>query len=115
MADFTIQGRHPALFRVTDDTTGAHNIKNELGSVFLAGVLVEVTRGKGMIQHLDDTTLVEVAPGATVSIDPTGVSGAVGVGLSLREKQMDMTTIEPVQNSGITILKTAGKKAKAKK
>ncbi len=113
MAQFTMQARHPSLFRVTDDVAGTHDIKNEVGSTFYAGVIVEVTKGRGMIQHLDTDTMVEVKTGETVTIDPTTVTGAVGVGLSLREKQMDTTTVEIVQNDGITI--AGGKKAKAKK
>jgi hypothetical protein len=113
MADFTLQARHPSLFRVTDDVAGTTTVKNEVGSTFYAGVIVEVTKGRGMIQHLDTDTMVEVKTGDSVTIDPTTVSGAVGVGLSLREKQMDSTTVEIVQNTGITLL--GGKKPKAKK
>jgi len=114
MADFTLQARHPALFRVTDDIAGTTTIKNEVGSTFYAGVMVEVDKGKGVIQHLDTDTLVEVKTGDSVTIDPTTVSGAIGVGLSLREKQMDTTTVEIVQNTGITVTGAKSKKTKAK-
>ena len=114
MADFTLQARHPSLFRVTDDIAGTTTIKNEVGSTFYAGVMVEVSKGKGVIQHLDTNTLVEVKTGDSVTIDPTTVTGAIGVGLSLREKQMDTTTVEIVQNSGITIAGAKSKKTKAK-
>ncbi len=114
MADFTLQARHPALFRVTDDIAGTTTIKNEVGSTFYAGVLVEVNRGKGVIQHLDTDTMVEVQTGDSVTIDPTTVTGAIGVGISLREKQMDATTVEIVQNSGITIAGAKGKKKTTK-
>jgi len=113
MADFTLQARHPSLFRVTDDVAATTTIKNEVGSTFYAGVMVEVAKGRGVIQHLDTDTLVEVKTGDSVTIDPTTVTGAIGVGLSLREKQMDTTTVEIVQNSGIT-LKKAKAKTKAK-
>jgi hypothetical protein len=92
MADFTIQGRHPAIFRITDDVTGAHNVTNSSPTTFLAGVIVNVTTGSYPVQHLDTDTLVEVGPGATVSIDPSGVTGAVGIGFSDNNEQAQSTT-----------------------
>jgi len=88
MADFTIQGRHPAIFRVTEDVSGAHNVTNSTPSVVIGGVIVNATRGSYQVQHLDADTLVEIKPGATVSIDPTGVTGAVGVGFTDNNDQV---------------------------
>jgi TRAP-type mannitol/chloroaromatic compound transport system substrate-binding protein len=91
MAAFTIQGRHPAIFRVTDNVAETHDVTNNTPTTFLAGVIVNVTQGSFQIQHLDANTLVEVAPGATVTIDPTGVSGAVGVGFNDNNDQVTAT------------------------
>jgi len=91
MADFVLQNRHSSIFRITDDVTGAHNVTNSSPATFLAGVIVNVTRGDYQVQELDADTLTEVAPGATVAIDPTGVSGAVGVGFVDKSAQATAT------------------------
>ena len=94
MADFKITARHPSIIRCTKDASATHTITNNCGSTFIAGVIVEVTRGNQIINHIDADTMVEVAPGQTVTIDPTGVADAVGVGLSSREKSIDTTGVE---------------------
>ena len=91
MAAFTIQGRHPAIFRVTDNVAETHDITNITPTTFLAGVIVNVTKGDFQVQNLDAGTLVEVAPGATVTIDPTGVTGAVGIGFNDNNEQATAT------------------------
>ena len=91
MADFTVQGRHPAIFRITDDVTGAHNVTNSTPTTLAAGVIVNVTKGDYQVQHLDGDTLVEIAPGATIAIDPTGVAGAVGIGFHDNNEQATAT------------------------
>jgi hypothetical protein len=101
MATYDITGRHTSIHRVTDDVSGAHTLVNKLGSVFTAGVIVSVTRGDAVIEHLDADTLVEVKPGDSVSIDPTTVSGAVGVGFASREAQMDTTTVTPISTENV--------------
>ena len=96
MADFTIQGRHPAIFRVTDNVGEAHNVTNNTPTTFVAGVIVNVTMGDYQVQHIDATTAVEVKAGATVSIDPTGVSGALGIGFTDNNEQVVSTAYDYV-------------------
>ena len=91
MADFTVQGRHPAIFRVTDNVAEAHNVTNDTPTTLVAGTIVNVIRGGHSIQHLDTDTLVEIAPGATTAIDPTGVVGAVGIGFNDNNEQATAT------------------------
>jgi hypothetical protein len=91
MAAFTIQGRHPAIFRVTDNVAETHDVTNSTPTTFLAGVIVNVTQGSYPVQHLDADTIVEVAPGATVTIDPTGVAGAIGIGFHDNNDQATAT------------------------
>jgi len=91
MAAFTIQGRHPAIFRITDNVAETHDVTNSSPTTFLAGVIVNVTTGTYPVQHLDADTLVEVGPGETVTIDPTGVTDAVGVGFSDNNDQVRST------------------------
>jgi hypothetical protein len=98
MATFDITGRHGAIFRVTDDVSGAHTINNKLGSAFYAGTIVKVTRGNAIIEHLDAETMVEVPAGGSVTVDPTAVSGAVGVGFAARENQMESTVVTPISS-----------------
>ena len=112
MATYDITGRHTSIFRVTDDVSVAHSLVNKLGSTFTAGVIVSVTRGNAIIEHLDTDTMVEVKPGETVAIDPTAVSGAVGVGFASREAQVDTTTVTPISAEDTTPL---AKKAKTSK
>ena len=112
MATYDITGRHTSIHRVTDDVTVAHSLVNKLGSTFTAGVIVSVTRGNAIIEHLDTDTMVEVKPGETVAIDPTAVAGAVGVGFASREAQMESTTVTPISAEDTTPL--AKSKAKAK-
>lgn len=96
MADFTIQGRHPAIFRVTDNVSEAHNVINNTPTTFVAGVIVNVTMGDYQVQHIDSATAVEVKAGATVSIDPTGVSGALGIGFTDNNEQVVSTAYDYV-------------------
>jgi hypothetical protein len=96
MADFTVQGRHPAIFRVTDNVAEAHNVTNDTPTTLTAGVIVEVTRGDHKVQHLDADTLVEIAPGATQAIDPTGVAAAVGIGFHDNNSQVTTTAYDYV-------------------
>ena len=101
MADFTMIGRHPSIFRITNDVSEAHTVYNKSGETVTAGVIVNVHRGNQIIQHLDDATLVELKSGDSVSLDPTGVSGAVGVGFSSRRLQVDNTAVIEVVESGV--------------
>jgi hypothetical protein len=94
MAAFTIQNRHPAIFRITDDIASTHDVTNSTSTTFFAGVIVNVTKGDYQVQELDGDTLVEVKAGATVTIDPTAVPQAVGVGFSDKSAQMVSTTYE---------------------
>ncbi len=92
MAAFDIQTRHPGIFRVTDDITAAHDITNNTPETLMAGVIVTVTAGrKHPTQHLDDATIVVIKPGATASIDPTGVAAAQGVGFLDSKEQYNST------------------------
>jgi len=112
MATYDITGRHTSIFRVTDDVSVAHSLVNKLGSTFAAGVIVSVTKGNAIIEHLDVDTLVEVKPGDSIAIDPTVVTGAVGVGFASREAQVDTTTVTPISAEDTTPLT---KKAKTSK
>ena len=96
MATYDITGGHTAIHRVTNDVSAAHTLVNKLGSIFTAGVIVSVTRGNGIIEHIDTDTMVDVLPGESVTIDPTAVADAVGVGFTSREAQMDSTTVTPI-------------------
>jgi hypothetical protein len=105
MATYDITGRHTAIHRVTDDVSAAHTLVNKLGSVFTAGVIVSVVRGNGVIEHIDADTMVDVLPGESVTIDPTSVDGAVGVGFASREAQMESTTVTPISTDVTTKVK----------
>jgi hypothetical protein len=113
MATFDITGRHTSIHRVTDDVAGSHTIVNKLGSTFFAGTIVSVVRGDAIIEHLDAETMVEVKPGDSITVDPTAVDGAVGVGFASREAQMDTTTVTPISTDVTT--STAKPKAKSTK
>jgi len=92
MAAFDIQTRHPGIFRVTDDVTAAHDITNNTPETLVAGVIVTVTAGrKHPTQHLADATLIQIRPGETKSIDPTGVTQAQGVGFLDSKEQYNST------------------------
>ena len=82
MADFVIKQRHPNIHRITSDVSAAHTVTNSGPAPLKAGVLVEVTRGTYKVEHLDDATLVDLNPGQSVTIDPTTVTGATGVGFT---------------------------------
>ena len=113
MATYDITGRHTSIFRVTNDVTGPHTLVNKLGSTFYAGTIVSVVRGNAIIEHLDTDTMVEVKPGDSIQVDPTAVSGAVGVGFASRELQMDSTTVTPISAEDTTpYAKTKAKKDK---
>ena len=113
MATYNITGRHTSIHRVTDDVSGPHTLVNKLGSAFFAGTIVEVVRGNAIIEHLDVDTMVEVKAGDTVQVDPTTVTGAIGVGFASREAQMESTTVTPISAVDSTPL-AATAKAKAK-
>jgi len=112
MATYDITGRHTSIHRVTDDVSAPHTLVNKLGSTFTAGVIVPVIRGNAIIEHLDAGTLVEVKPGDSIAVDPTVVTGAVGVGFASREAQVDTTTVTPISAEDTTPL---AKKAKTSK
>ena len=56
MADFKLTQRHPSIHRITKDVSGAHNVINDTNYTILVGAIVEVTRGKGTIEHFDTET-----------------------------------------------------------
>jgi hypothetical protein len=112
MATYDITGRHTSIHRVTDDVSVAHSLVNKLGSTFTAGVIVSVTRGNAIIEHLDADTMVEIKPGETVAVDPTAVVGAVGVGFASREAQIESTTVIPISTEDTTPLRGKDKKDK---
>ena len=111
MAEYTLIGRHPNLVLLTENVTEDCVVKNEAGEPMTLGVMVEVTRGQYKIQHIDADSMVEAKPGQTVTIDPTAVSGAVGVCYQNDRSQVLSTGDIKVSKSGIVV---AGGKAKAK-
>ena len=117
MADFTLIGRHTSVLRVTDNVAETCTIYNKTGSVITAGVLTEVTRGNAIIRHLDAGTEVDVQPGGSVVIDPTAVTGAVGVGFSDRGEAVTTTVVDNIVVTGVilTAEEKQAKKTKAKK
>jgi len=111
MADYTMVGRHPNLVLLTDNVAETHTIKNEAGEPMTFGVMVEVTRGKYKIQHIDTEGMIRLNPGETGTVDPTTVSGAIGVCYQNDRSQVLSTGDIKVAKDGIIV----AKKTKAKK
>ena len=100
MAEFTLIQKPTAIDKVTDDVSGATTIYNRSGSVTYAGVLIRITRGNQIIEHIDADTLVEIKSGESKDIDPTGVSGAIGVAITTRQGSIDVTAAETLIRAG---------------
>ena len=113
MADYTVVARPMAVNMVTADITAAHTIYNRSGSPIQAGILVRITRGNSVQEHIDTDTMVEIAPGASAVIDPTAYSGTPeGVAVLLRGDSIDTSAAEQIIRDGNV---TLGGPAKAKK
>jgi len=103
MADFKLTQRHPSIYRITDDATTAHNITNNTNATILVGAIVEVNRGKGVIQHFDvEEGFTTLLPGASASIDYSGVAGCVGVGFSDSKANLN-STADFIISSDVTV------------
>ena len=111
MANFELVNRHNSISQITTDVSAAHTITNNTAEFIVAGVLVEVHTGRGRfpIIHIDDATAVEIAPGESATIDPTGVTGAIGVGFIGAKASVDSTADFTISRSVATPRKS-GKK-----
>jgi hypothetical protein len=114
MATFDLSGGHPGITKLTSDVSGAHDIINNFGSILVAGVLVRVSKGRSDIVHLDADTLQTVMPGETVTVDPTTVTGAIGIGVTSPEKQANSTSDKIYITQVSAPLKSESKTGKAK-
>jgi len=95
MAAFEIITRQTAIFRITDDVSSTHDVTNNTPATMVAGVLVTVSAGRQYpTQHIDLDTAVVVKPGETVTLDPTTVTGAVGIGFNDTKEQATSTIDE---------------------
>ena len=104
---------------VTEDVSAAHTIYNKTGGIFQAGILIRVTQGDAVKEHLDFDTLVEVPIGGSVVVDPTAYSGTPeGVGVLFRSDAVDTTASEQMIRDGVVTTNKKGdiviQKAKAK-
>jgi len=80
MATVRILTCRTEIKRINETLGEATDVTNNTTAAIYAGVLVEVTKpGGSIVEELDPATTVEILPGATASIDPAGVTNAVGV------------------------------------
>ena len=110
MADYTVVARPMAVNMVTEDVAAAHTIYNKSGSVIQAGILIRISRGDSVQEHLDDETIVEIRPGQSAVIDPTAYSGTpAGVGVLFRSDAVDTTAGEQMIRDGVVTTSKDGK------
>ena len=109
MADYTVVARPMAINMVTEDVSAAHTIYNKTGGTFQAGIMVRISRGDSIQEHLDADTIVEVRPGDSAVIDPTAYSGTpAGVGVSFRSDAVDTTAAEQMIRDGVITTNAKG-------